>query len=276
MKSIKFLSACALMAFVFSSNALAQQQNDSTVVYNNLVSRTNGIWNLNFLSLSTDDFAQDQDDSIDFFYTTRSPHSMHYADFGIQDLYLAYAGLGNAEGFEQQIAHSLEFGMNIGRIQHWNALRTVGFQTTLGLSWNRYNTKDNAVFQLDQNGDMFCGPWEAAPKPYKRARLTYVSWRVPVMLQFQDRNRQNCLSVGVEGELRHHVRSRVRMGGKKRYDVLRHGMDVNPWGLNLIARYDFGDFGIFGRYSMTSFFDDKQTKFDGTPFAFGFILRLDD
>ena len=40
-------------------------------------------------------------------------------------------------------------------------------------------------------------------------------------------------------------------------------------------RYDFNDFGIFGRYSVTPFFDDSKTSFDGTPFAVGFVLKLD-
>ena len=265
MKSIKFFSVCALMALGLGVSGLKAQENlDSTVVYNNVVSRTNGIWNLNFLSISTDGYQ-----------CNLKSHSHHYADLGLQDLYLAYAGIGNTKGFEQKVAHSLEFGFNFGRIQHWNASRTVGLQTSIGLSWNRYSTQDNAVFQVDKDGELFCAPWEDAPKRYSRARMTYVSWRVPVMLQFQDRRKLNCFSVGVEGELRHHIRSRVRMGGKKRYDVLRDGLCVNPWGLNIIARYDFDDFGIFGRYAVTPFFDDSKTSFEGTPFAVGIVFNFD-
>ena len=265
MKSIKFFSVCALMALGLGVSGLKAQENlDSTVVYNNVVSRTNGIWNLNFLSISTDGYQ-----------CNMKSHSHHYADLGLQDLYLAYAGIGNTKGFEQKVAHSLEFGFNFGRIQHWNASRTVGLQASIGLSWNRYSTQDNAVFQVDKDGELFCAPWEDAPKRYSRARMTYVSWRVPVMLQFQDRRKLNCFSVGVEGELRHHVRSRVRMSGKKRYDVLRDGLCVNPWGLNLIARYDFDDFGIFGRYAVTPFFDDSKTSFEGTPFAVGIVFNFD-
>ena len=266
MKSIKFFSVCALMALGLGVSGLkAQEKQDSTIVYNNVVSRTNGIWNLNFLSISTDGYHQ----------CNLKSHSQHYADLGLQDLYLAYAGIGNTKGFEQKVAHSLEFGFNFGRIQHWNASRTVGLQASIGLSWNRYSTQDDAVFQVDEDGKLFCAPWEDAPKNYSRARMTYVSWRVPVMLQFQDRRKLNCFSVGVEGELRHHVRSRVRMSGKKRYDVLRDGLCVNPWGLNIIARYDFDDFGIFGRYAVTPFFDDSKTSFEGTPFAVGIVFNFD-
>lgn len=265
MKSIKFFSVCALMALGLGVSGLkAQEKQDSTIVYNNVVSRSNGIWNLNFLSISTDGYR-----------CNVRPHSHHYADLGPQDIYLAYAGIGNTEGFEQKVAHSLEFGFNFGRIQHWNASRTVGLQASIGLSWNRYSTQDNAVFQVDKDGELFCAPWEDAPKRYSRARMTYVSWRVPVMLQFQDRRKLNCFSVGVEGELRHHIRSRVRMGGKKRYDVLRDGLCVNPWGLNIIARYDFDDFGIFGRYAVTPFFDESKTSFEGTPFAVGIVFNFD-
>lgn len=263
MKALKYFMMCAsLMALTLSAEAQAQEKSDSaTVVYNNVVSRTNGVWNLNFLSISTDGFRC---------YDSR--RSTHYADFGLQDIFLTYAGIGNTKGFEQKVAHSMEFGFNFGCIQHWNAERTVGVRALIGLSWNRYSTKDHAVFQRDSEGQLICEPWACAPKDYSRARMTYVSWRLPVMLQIQDRRQQNCFSVGVEAELRHHVRSRVRMSGKKRYDVVRDGLDVNPWGLNLIARYDFEGFGIFGRYSLTPFFDDSKTAFEGTPFAFGIIF----
>ena len=57
MKSIKFFSVCALMALGLGVSGLKAQENqDSTVVYNNVVSRTNGVWNLNFLSISTDGY----------------------------------------------------------------------------------------------------------------------------------------------------------------------------------------------------------------------------
>lgn len=270
MKAIKIFMTTALLTiavptvFAQESSSSESQKSDSTKVYNNLVSRTNGVWNLNFLSISTDDFNPE----------TRHSHSHHYADLGIQDIALSYAGIANTSGFEQQVAHSLEFGFSLGQIQHWSASRRFGVNASLGLSWNRYQTKHGDVFQLDDNGNTICTPWEDAPKSYTRARLTYVSWRVPVMLQFKDSDLKSCFSVGVEGELRHHVRSRVRMGSKKQYELHRHDLAVNPWGLNLVARYDFHDVGFFGRYSLTPFFDKDKTALEGTPFAFGIILTL--
>lgn len=279
----KILSIMTIAALTFAANAQEHrhaERTDSvgeasiektTKVYNNFLSRTDGIWNLDFLSISTDMNKEDE-----WEYGTK--HTRIYADLGPQDVWLSYSGLANTKGFDQQVGHSLEFGFNLGRMQHWNASRTVGVQTSIGLSWNRYQTADKGVFQIDGNGDMFIGPWTTprGDQNYSRSRLTYVSWRVPVMLQFQDRNQRNCFSVGVEGELRHHLRSRVRYAGHKRYDVERHNIPVNPWGLNAIAMYSIGDFGIFGRCALTDFFKDNKNGFDATPFTFGFILHLDD
>lgn len=276
----KILSMMLIAAAFTTTNAQEHRHteqsdslnNNNTKVYNNLVSRTDGIWNLNFLSISTD--MNDYDYNYQQY---NSYHSLHYADLGLKDIYLSYAGIANTEGFEQQGAHSLELGLNLGRIQHWNASKTFGLQMSLGLSWNRYQTADHAVFQIDNNGNTFCGPWESPEgKAFSRTRLTYVSWRAPIMLQTRAKNGQSCFAVGVEGELRHHVRSRVRLGGKKQYDVLRHDLAVNPWGMNIIAQYSFGDFGVFGRYALTEFFDKDKTELKGTPFAIGFIWNLND
>lgn len=276
MKTFKIFMVTAVMAFLATA-AFAQDNNnevesgaqraDSTKVYNGFLSRTNGRWNLDFLSISNDiDLSNN---------SSTTPCGSHYLDFGIQNLMLGYAGIGNTEGFEQQVAHSLEFGFDFARFQNWNASRNFGLQIALGMSWNRYQTKYNDVFQVDDHGNTICAPWESpSGKAFKRTRLTYVNWRMPVMLQFQDSHHRNCFSVGVEGELRHHVRSRVRMGGKKQYEVERHDLAVNPFGLNAIMRYEIGDFGIFGRCALTPFFDDSKTTLDGTPFAFGFIVTL--
>lgn len=278
----KTLSIMTIAALTFAANAQEHRHTErtdsleegTTRVYNNFVSRTDGIWNLNFLSISTDASRNCWQDN----YWVDGPVTRVYADLGPQDIWLSYSGLADTKGFEQQVAHSLEFGFNLARIQHWNTSRTVGLQMSLGLSWNRYQTADKGVFQIDNNGDMFIGPWTTprGDQNYSRSRLTYVSWRVPVMLQFQDRNQRNCFSVGVEGELRHHLRSRVRYAGHKRYDVERHNIPVNPWGLNAIAMYSIGDFGIFGRCALTDFFKDNKIGFDATPFTIGIIFHLDD
>ena len=241
---------------------------DSTIVYNNFLSRTNGLWNLNLLSISTDQKGFDKKKT--------KGHSTHYADLGLKGISLAYSGLSNTSGLDQKVAHSLELGLVLGKIQHWNASRTFGLQSNIGLSWNRYSLEGKQVIQVI-DGETVCNENYQTPngRDFSRNRLTYVSWRVPVLLQFQDRRHVNCFSIGVEGELRHHVRSRIRLGKEKQFDVERHNIAVNPWGLNAIARYDIEDFGIFARCAVTPLFDSKKTQLEATPFAVGFVLHFD-
>lgn len=241
---------------------------DSVRVYNSLVSRTNNTWTLNFLSITNEEQGE-------YMYVKKKGHSSCYSEIGAMDLYLGYAGLTDMKGFEQSHGKSLELGFNFMRTQMWNSRRTFGLQAALGMSWTRNLTRDNLVFQLDNNGDLYVGDWKDAEKPYSRARLTYVSWRMPVLLTLQTSNQKIGFSAGAELENRHHVRSRVKYGKEKRHDVLRRDMDVNPWGCNLLGKISFDKVSIYGRYSLTPLFGTKHTLLEATPYSVGISLNLD-
>ncbi|MBQ0057760.1 MAG: hypothetical protein KBT20_08905 [Bacteroidales bacterium] len=247
-----------------------QTATDSTIVYNNMLSRTNNTWSINFLSIMSEPENKP---------SKCTGHSKNTMEVGAMDLFLGYAGIGKTEGFTQSPDGSLEFGFNFVR-GHWslNKRNTWGIENAFGVSWTRYRTEDNAVFLHDADNNLICTPWldeNDQKKNYSHERMTYVSWRAPLMLTHKNPKLKTGFSIGAEAEMRHHIRSRVKMNGEKRYDVLRHGMSVNHWGCNAIVKLTYHDVSLYGRYSLTPFFDSSHTKLQGTPFSIGLSLDLD-
>lgn len=236
---------------------------DSLTVYNHFLSRTNGTWNFNFLSISNESKTNDKGRSC----TTSQL-------VGIDNFYVGLTGLKDVKGFEFQQSRSMELGFDILTLKHYPRSQRFALLASLGLSWSRYMTQHNQVFQLSDNGDLYCGEWLDAKKSFSRARLTYVSWRMPIMLQWASSNNNFKFAAGAELENRHHVRSRVKYGNTKRYDVLRHDMDVNPWGCNALVRLSFHDISLYGRYSLTPLFGTNHTALEGTPFSVGLSFDI--
>ena len=231
---------------------------DTIRVYNRLLSRSNNTWNFNFLSISNENVSP----------SCTYSNAKSTLEAGIQDLYVGHTGLIDLKGFEQRHGSSLELGFNFLWFDTYNRTHQIGIKTALGLAWTRYMTRGNKVFLLDENDNLYCGDWET-DKNYSKARLTYVSWRMPVLMEWNTKNQKFGISAGAELEYRHHIRSRVKCGNTKRYDVLRHDMDVNPWGCNLLGKISFGDVAIYGRYSLTPLFGNDHTKLEGTPYSIG-------
>ncbi|MEY4333220.1 MAG: hypothetical protein RLZZ196_1958 [Bacteroidota bacterium] len=59
--------------------------------------------------------------------------------------------------------------------------------------------------------------------------------------------------------------------GKEKYDGT---FNLNNWKISTIGELGFGDFTIYGSYSHTNLFDDKQTILNMTPIAIG--IKLSD
>lgn len=246
-------------------------QEDSVVVYNNLVSKSvyveNGIsshkWNLNFLSLSP------QPEVL----TPSRGGWVTTWEIGANSIYIGSTQLAGND-VKLKPASSWEWGFDLMRIQSWNRRKTFGHQLSLMLTRSSYRLNGDDAFYVDANGDTRLDEsLKLNGLDYSRQRLIYWSWRVPFVFNFQPSHTWG-FSVGAEGELRHHVRSRAKVGHEKKYYIDRHNIDVNPWSVNALASVNIkDDFSIVARYNISDFFGDKA-KFDVQPFMVGLRFNL--
>lgn len=237
--------------------------------YNRVVSRNaNDEWCLNFLSLSNS-----TSDA-----TTRTAGGHAYwkttVNVGLDRFFFGVAGLAS-DDIDLKAANSLEFGFNVLNLNHWSPSRKFCLTAELNIAWTRYKLQHNDVFQM-AGDQLICAPIQPIGGPipdYSNSRLTYASWRMPVMLHWQNRKGGLSFAAGAEAELRHHLRSRIHEGkNKKKYvDLHDLGSGINPWGLNAVASIGFKDVHLFGRYGLTEFFSDNSLL-SATPFSVGFYI----
>ncbi len=190
-------------------------------------------------------------------------------------LFFGLAGLSSND-FRLKTGNSWEWGMypisGALRFPNRSCKWASGFTAALGFSRTSYRLKGDDVFHVTDDGMTVCSPKEEPD--YHKQRLVYWSWRLPVSYQcsFHADKQVYFFSVGAEGELRHHVRSRAHVGHMRKYIIDSGSLAVNPWACNLMLQFGTDDCGVFARYALTDFFDKGSTALQGTPFMIGFSL----
>jgi len=248
------------LAAAFISAASFAQVVNSTFVSHNGDSEAR--WSINLLGVN----ACSSESNFDF--------RLHHTDddFGTPGFYFGISNMSSND-FDLKPGNSLEFGFTPIDFAWWNNRRNFGIVSGVGISWTRYAFKENvcigkltpgskyAVYPLDGTGN-------------SKSRVTYASWRVPVEFAFASRN--SLATIGVEGELRHHVRNRTKFEDpisgkvtKRHHYVSDNCLGVNPWGVNAVASIGTHGVSLFGRMALTEFFDKDETDLSGTPFMVG-------
>lgn len=190
-------------------------------------------------------------------------------------LFFGLASL-SSDDFRLKTGNSWEWGMypisGALRFPNRSCKRASGFTAALGFSRTSYRLKGDDVFHVTDDGMTVCSPKEDLD--YYKQRLVYWSWRLPVSYQcsFRADKQIYFFSVGAEGELRHHVKSRAHVGPTRKYIIDSGSLAVNPWACNLMLQFGTDDCGVFARYALTDFFDKGSTALQGTPFMVGFAL----
>ena len=259
-----------LLMGLLGYNTLLAQDNDSTVVYNNLVSKeitvNNGVrshrWDLNFLAIESTTPSGGR-------YSKWS-HWGHTSNFGFDDLYIGFAEMANTDGFKVKPGSSWEWGFSLCTFDTWHPSHRFGFRSALFLSRTSYRIKGDDAFHTDAEGFTVCDDalrQGEDPLNYRRQRLIYWSWRVPIEMYVKTKGGLH-YAVGVEGELRHHVRSRARVGHEKKYFINRNSLDVKDFGYNALFSVGTDDFSVFARYNISDFFGSKS-RVDAQPLFFG-------
>jgi len=192
-------------------------------------------------------------------------------------LFFGFAGL-DSDDFRLKTGNSWEWGMypiqGSVACSKGSTKRVCGFSAALGFSRTSYRLKGDDVFHVTEDGMTVCSPKEDLD--YRKQRLVYWSWRVPVSFQYSFRADKQTyfFSVGAEAELRHHVKSRAHVGHSRKYVIESGSLAVNPWACNLMVQFGTDDCGVFARYALTDFFDKNFTALQGTPFMVGFAIGL--
>ena len=164
-------------------------------------------------------------------------------------------------GLPQKQGKGFELGFAVGQ-WGYHMTRNIGVNTALYITRSRYWIGDNQYLdytrsmQSANKVDLFDS---FDSKPVKQGYLRYWSLRVPICLELSSASRRGpFIAVGPEIEYRFADVSKVDLVGEDDRVTVADGINVNPLGLNAVARIGINDFGITARYSFTSLFLDDD------------------
>lgn len=176
------------------------------------------------------------------------------------------------EGFPQKAGKGFELGFAVGQ-WGYHMTKNIGVNTAFYITRSRYWFDSNKYLNYDRN--LNSGKTiELTDRPYEgrdvsQGYLRYWSLRVPLCLEISSASsRGPFIAVGPEIEYRFADVSKVDFVDEKKGAIIAKGVNVNPLGLNAVARIGINDFGLIARYSFTNLFlknDPVQTY----PFMVG-------
>lgn len=161
-------------------------------------------------------------------------------------------------GLPQKPGKGFELGFAVGQ-WGYHMTRNIGVNTAVYITRSRYWI-DNGQY-LDYNRNLASGNnIELTKNPIngkdvKQGYLRYWSLRVPLCLEISSASsRGPFIAVGPELEFRFGDVSKVDVVDMKDRVTVSKGININPLGLNAVARIGINDFGVIARYSFTSLF----------------------
>ena len=170
-------------------------------------------------------------------------------------------------GFPQKPGKGFEFGVAIGQ-WGYHMTKNIGVNTAFYLTRSRYWIGENKYLKYNDALKSYeLTDARIDDRTVKQGYLRYWSLRVPLCLEISAASRKGpFIAVGPELEYRFADVSSIDFYGKKNNRI--KGVNVNPLGLNAIARIGISDFGIMARYSLNSLFlnDDPVKTY---PFMIG-------
>lgn len=176
------------------------------------------------------------------------------------------------DGLPQKPGKGFEFGIALGQ-WGYHMTKNLGVNTAFYLTRSRYWI-DNAQYLgtvRQPDGSQQLGLTDALINGHevKQGYLRYWSLRVPLCFEISSASsRGPFIAFGPEIEYRFADVSRVRYYDTNKTDTNIKGINVNPLGLNAVARVGINDFGIMARYSFTSLFL-KDSPVQTYPFMVG-------
>jgi len=176
------------------------------------------------------------------------------------------------EGLPQRPGKGFELGFAVGQ-WGYHMTRNLGINTAFYITRSRY-WLDNGLYlnynrNLQEPNTIIITDKPIEDKVVRQGYIRYWSLRVPLCLEISSASRRGpFIAVGPEIEYRFADVSKVDFDGKKQGEKTIKNINVNPLGLNAVARVGINDFGVIARYSFTSLFlkDDPVQTY---PFMIG-------
>ncbi len=176
------------------------------------------------------------------------------------------------QGLPQKPGKGFELGIAVGK-WGYHMTKNIGINTAFYVTRSRFWIDNNQYLVYDRNINaaskitLTDTPFEG--NEVKQGYLRYWSLRVPICLELSSASsRGPFIAIGPEIEYRFGDVSKVDVVDNKKPQTVVKGINVNPLGLNAVARIGINDFGIIARYSFTSLFlnDDPVQAY---PFMIG-------
>ena len=161
----------------------------------------------------------------------------------------------------QKVGKGFELGFAVGQ-WGYHMTKNIGVNTALYITRSRYWIDNSQYLNYtriipNQKVALYSGTYEGST--VKQGYLRYWSLRVPICLELSSASRRGpFIAVGPEIEYRFGDVSKVDVIENDERITVTKGINVNPLGLNAVARIGINDFGITARYSFTSLFLDDD------------------
>lgn len=177
------------------------------------------------------------------------------------------------ELLEVNTNNSLEVDINFAQIGFNIVKQRVGLVTGVGMKWNNYKFRNaNTVLSMD-TGVLTVS--ENAEMRGEMSKLTTWYLTVPLLLEFQiptAHGESFYLNAGIEGGIKLLAHTKIKTDTKSKYKD-KNDFYTTTLDYRLAARVGYGDFGIFGAYSMVPLFvKDKGPEL--YPIAVGISLNF--
>ncbi len=183
-------------------------------------------------------------------------------DFGVNGLLTADNKVELPAGFEfleLNYAKSYFFSWNFFQRNIHIYRNNVNLGTGLGASWYHYNFRN--AYTLTPNVSYQSATFDSTIK-YSRNRLGLTYLNVPLFLEFNTNNTDasNSFHIAAGMEFGYNVFSNLL---KQKYEADGHKIktrqeddfNINPFRYDIIGRIGYGNFTLFGKYSLSTLFE---------------------
>ena len=164
-------------------------------------------------------------------------------------------------GLPQKQGKGFELGFAVGQ-WGYHMTKNIGVNTAFYITRSRYWIDNGQYLNYtanplaDKKIDLY-STYDG--RQVQQGYLRYWSLRVPICLELSSASRRGpFIAFGPEIEYRFGDVSKIDIVNEDDRVTVANGINVNPLGLNAVARIGINDFGITARYSFTSLFLDDD------------------